>query len=919
MFHRFVIIGLFLAASVSPAWSQRDTGITALGHNADIVAFATAEKATQTPGAVAPDVTLTIQLRVTQALKGQPAMPDMLASVAERCGNGGSGRRPLCVRQTQDIAGLTGIWFLKSTDTGYQIQPRNPAAGSADELFLPLTGPPDPVPAPDKLDEALLKYLVRWFQALVGPEPRLDERLFAGFQPWGTVPPSEQQTLTAVAPLIDSPYPGQHAAGLVVALRAGSADAMAQVVNELSALRSNPRFFEIVSAVGENKDPSWIAPFRQLIALHADVPGLDAAAAGSLYRIGPQETLPLVAELLNSKDPGAQMIAVKTLAIWIPAGTLDNAKYYPGMKADPSPTTPEFVAYWKTWWSQNRAHLGLPFVADTPQESPSPHPDGPKPHPFINPNGIVRADTSKPGLLSPGIVFSVYGRDFGPAAGCRGAAKELCGVQVLLDGKPIEVQFTSDVLINARMPDAAPDRLVSLLIVIAPGGSSDPVEVRRLPETATISLEGVARVEGPVWIHVELSRSQPVGYPAMVVPWEFGCDAFEVRKDGKPLDPIPVRMPAAAAPSSGCPQGAPGLQKSRLPLHLQYEFDEPGAYEVRLSHYGDSSRRPGDIRAQSAWTPIEVLPAQPRIPLPSPDLPELIVTNFLPNLLAQRNDETLWILLGDLYNPSPLVRSYAADALYYWPDSVIVPHLLQTVRSYGPAPEAIEHLGSHVLEILDLVLPNLMSASPAFAQGALAAARIALSDSSPIAPEVRARAEQTLIAVASNPATPLIGDLIPLLGQIKGDQVRDLLWSLADRRIAAPVTLNAVAMHKDATDLPRLADYLLAAPADNQTDQALVAIPNVLRSQFGPASSLYLQSVMERAPSQPLRIACAKELMLANDPAGFAFALDALERNRPWKAQIVSWVNGQFPESRNKPDAQVATFLRERSGAAQRN
>ena len=127
--------------------------------------------------------------------------------------------------------------------------------------------------------------------------------------------------------------------------------------------------------------------------------------------------------------------------------------------------------------------------------------------PTINVNGIVRADTSRSGILEPGIVFSIWGHNYGPKDGCKGPATEVCGVQVLLDGAPIEVQFTSDVLINARMPEA-PGAAVSKLVVVSGGVRSEPVDVRRRPETAVISLDGVARVNGPVWIHVELPHGR---------------------------------------------------------------------------------------------------------------------------------------------------------------------------------------------------------------------------------------------------------------------------------------------------------------------------------------------------------------------------------------------------------------------------
>ena len=269
--------------------------------------------------------------------------------------------------------------------------------------------------------------------------------------------------------------------------------------------------------------------------------------------------------------------------------------------------------------------------------------------PTINPNGIVRADTSQPGVLTPGSVFSIWGHNYGPKDGCKGPAAEVCGVQVLLDGVPIEVQFTSDVLINARMPEGL-GPVVSKLVVVSGGVRSEPVDAWRHPEPAVISLDGVARVGGPVWIHVESPRSY-VSYPPLRPAGDFACDSFEVRKDGKLLATIapPPGMMVYSGPA--CPgyanQGktAP-VRANRLPLHLQYSFSEPGVYEVRLSHYGFLGRPARDFRTQSVWTPIQVQQAGPQAPIGvHPQEPDELLTNFLPNLLAVRDDETLAVLM----------------------------------------------------------------------------------------------------------------------------------------------------------------------------------------------------------------------------------------------------------------------------------
>ena len=540
--------------------------------------------------------------------------------------------------------------------------------------------------------------------------------------------------------------------------------------------------------------------------------------------------------------------------------------------------------------------------------------------PAINQGGIIRADTNRTGLLLPGIVISIYGHGFGPSAGCKGAALELCGAQVLLDDKPIEVQYVQEIQINARMPDEAPSQPVSRITVISGGRRSDPVEVRRLPETAIIALNGAARVNGPVWIHVDLPHSLGVSYPSMARPWDFACDEFEVRKDGKPLTPLPHPELGFAYSGPRCPGtinlGNPETRVSRLPLHLQYRFAEPGVYEVRLSHYGAFNRRPGDVRIQSAWTPIQVLPAIPRTVTTHPQAPAEILSDFLPDLLALRNDEALSVLLEYLYHPSPRVRAYAADALYYWPDSVIEPRLMETLRTNGPSPSVAGRAGSHASEVVEAALPYLFSDDLVLFQGAIAAARNALAATTTISPDLRSRVEESLISAAGNLGhadAQTVNDLISVLGQIKNPRVHDVLWSLADHHTGTEQSLIAIAWQKDAQDLPRLAAYLTTAPADAQPGQALFGVPYAMRTQFGDAALPWLRTVLEKAAPVTLRIQCAEELMRANDPSGFAFAQDAFEHNRPWKPQIRTMVNDQFPETRNKTDIQMTSFLLDRS------
>lgn len=487
--------------------------------------------------------------------------------------------------------------------------------------------------------------------------------------------------------------------------------------------------------------------------------------------------------------------------------------------------------------------------------------------PTINTDGIVRADTSQPGILALGIVFSVWGHNYGPKDGCKGPAAEVCGVQVLLDGAPIEVQFTSDVLIHARMPEGS-GPAVSKLVVVSGGVRSEPVEVRRLPEIAVISLDGVARVDGPVWIHVEHSY---VSYPALQLAGDFACDSFEVRKDGKLLVPIaPPRGGMMVYGGPGCPgyvnQGktAP-VRADRLPLHLQYNFAEPGVYEVRLSHYGFFGRRQDDIRTQSAWTPIQVLRAGPRAPIGAhPQEPDELLTNFLPSLLAVRDDETLAVLMEYLYHPSQRVRGWALSALPYWPDAVVQPRLMETLRANGPTDVVVQGMKGNVAELAEISLPFLFSSDAVLFQGAIRAANVAVPATSGIDDALRARVERDLTTAATSNLghadAQMKNDLIAVLGQIHTARVHDLLWNLVDHHTGTEQALIAIAWQKDPKDLPRLADYLNALPADDQTGREAANAVYAMHNSFGDAAAPWLRDVLAKTQSPVVRQRCVEEL-----------------------------------------------------------
>jgi hypothetical protein len=516
------------------------------------------------------------------------------------------------------------------------------------------------------------------------------------------------------------------------------------------------------------------------------------------------------------------------------------------------------------------------------------------PAPFINREGVIRSDTNSPGTLSPGTLFSVYGRHLGPDNGCHAESgmkpSDLCGVRILIGDMPAELSYVSEKQINARIPDALPNTGAAVLTVFRDGLVSMPTEIRLGPLAAKIALEGEGRVDGPVWIHVDFPRGGGVSYPVRLEPWIFNCEAFEVRKDGKLLTPISPN-PAGGIAGSGPPCGflsfparsAP--HTGRLPLHLQYRFDTPGTYEVRYSHRGMTLR---DIVWQSEWTPIQILPSVARRIDARPQDPAEILSDFLPNLLALPNEEALAVFLEYLYHPSDLVRRYAALALYYWPDADVDKRLLALVRANGPTDVAVQRLAKlHAQDLVDSALPDLTSDDVVRRRGAISSCQAALGAS--LAPELRRRVEQALVRSADRVLSLSdgqdINNFVAILGQVHDEAGHRLLWTLVERNIGREQAVIAIAWRKDPADLPRLAQFLQPS------------LPNVLRNNYGAAALPYLRDAMERSTVPGVPVACAEELMYAGDAAGFAFALKAIGQSSPDRARLSAFLHDHFPST----------------------
>lgn len=324
------------------------------------------------------------------------------------------------------------------------------------------------------------------------------------------------------------------------------------------------------------------------------------------------------------------------------------------------------------------AGLLLPFIALAAEA------------PAFTASSVLPANAAHQELLRPLMLVSIYGRHLGPTTGCtprRGTYPEpleLCGASVTVGGAKAGLLYVQERQINLIVPLTAAAEGPIDFVVTYEGRSSPRVPVRFGPITARIQLTGPAYVDMPIWIHVDLPEphARYLRYPITIAPGNFGGHQLEVRRNGTMLPPL---KPAHPIPMAGDGPGGFGMiggsgmlglphepvNRSRLPLHLVYRFDQPGFYEVRYKgHYGRDAGTP-DL-ARSSWLRFEVLdfpPAKRAAWLASmrqsaPSDPVELLSDFLPSILALPDNAVLSLLREYQRNSDQLVREYSTNAIY---------------------------------------------------------------------------------------------------------------------------------------------------------------------------------------------------------------------------------------------------------------
>jgi hypothetical protein len=551
---------------------------------------------------------------------------------------------------------------------------------------------------------------------------------------------------------------------------------------------------------------------------------------------------------------------------------------------------------------------------------------------------VLPSGGSRPTKLAPGMPVSIYGDRLGPIASCTGNADttrretpsparprqshvetlifptELCGVQVFLAGRPAGILYVSDTQINFKVPQETPVEGEAELKVVF-RGQEHSVKLPVGLDNVAISLDQPAHSGGPVWLRIDppLGWQDTVRYPVRIQPWEFGCQEIEVRRNGQPLPRIAVR-PGDGGISMGLICGTigivghPATHTGRLPIHLQYRFDQPGVYEVRYTSRQEPSH---EILFRSDWTRINILPADvkgtPAPPMPND--PADVLSDWLPNQLGDTSAAALDAVIQCLYHPEPTVRHYAAAALLYWSEKDVRPRLTAEYLSRGPSDVVVDSVLQNQPDLLARAVPYLRSNDPVLLRGAVIAVRDPRRQATPPVEDAMLDAAEHIIRIADEQT---VTDYVAALGTLKDNRASTLLWDLIRRGVATEQARIAITWRKNPADLPRLAAALEGSGQSDRLNREMASLPYALHNSYGEAALPYLESAVRDSHYVFVRTNCARELILAGRHSGFAFVADAIANNQFYKAEMTEFVRQQFPDLRGADEAAILAFLSKR-------
>jgi hypothetical protein len=220
--------------------------------------------------------------------------------------------------------------------------------------------------------------------------------------------------------------------------------------------------------------------------------------------------------------------------------------------------------------------------------------------------------------------------------------------------------------------------------------------------------------------------------------------------------------------------------------------------------------------------------------------------------------------------------------------------------------------------LADLSIAYLQSNSPVLSYGALRVlSATVLPPDSGATVDLRARAGDAMIRAAEHiiqidpeNANQFVADL----GQLRDQRSHDLLWDLVNRRRPGfGQAIIAIAWRKSLPDLPKLAQLALQPANGRPLDYEFGSLPYALRNAYGDAAIPYLETMLQRSEFTWVRTNCARELIQAGRPEGFAFIADAITNNRRYRQEMIQFVRDQFPELRQADDPAILKFVQARA------
>jgi hypothetical protein len=555
------------------------------------------------------------------------------------------------------------------------------------------------------------------------------------------------------------------------------------------------------------------------------------------------------------------------------------------------------------------------------------------PAPSFTREGLVPAQS-----LMPNDIVTIYGEHLGSNSGCGQAIPNygsiyptrFCATQVTVDGIPAGLLGVMEKQINLQIPREAPTTGDVPVVVIVNGLRSQPVMVAFGKPKVTLSVQGSAYVHMPVWIALKQPLPYDAAYPYSLNPGNLGGGRFEVRFNGVLLKPFDVFDPPGGIAVSGLLNGsiAPaGSPRGRLPLHLQYRFDTAGKYGIRFigtrREHGSGNVLQQVQVDESDWTEIEILPyseneriqwIQQQTAKMAASSPGELVGDIIPGLLAEPDQLALGAILPELYNPNELVRRFVAGTLTMFDSALATKELTSLIKDKGPTEELTRMLdqneavfeGGH--QAFLAAAPGFLNSGSSLVQaGVLQYLEWTQNHDWGKTPEFKAQLSAMVMraapALLEGTDSHLQQLLAQVLGSIKTDASRDLLWFMIESGKSERQSRIALTWIGDPRDLPRLAGLL------TQSDNADTSLAYSLHRAYGDASLPLLKQAARATSQVGVRVACAEELIHAGQAEGFQFLLQAMDENPSFKPQAMQFLRDYFPEMRGQSEGVLLAFL----------